>query len=525
MSAPNIIFVVLDTLRADRLLGNTCNINLMPFLRSLLNKSLHFKNCIANTTWTLPSHISMFTGLYSTQNLLISKKADALNNKSPVLTEILKDLGYFTMCYSENPFISKTYGLTRGFDKIVNSWKFGGKWWWWVDKKDKFSRISKLLDKINTRLNRLVKKKIILKIWDNLRFRIDRSIKNIQRILFWENLLISYKNNTLKNLEKFNHIIQKNLHAKPYYLFYNIMASHDPYLPLKRIIDLFGIKTKDFKSIREFLLNVFKYSIKINMKSKHLSKKKSRILKLLYDASTFYCDSIIKQIFTHLEQNQLLDNSYVIITSDHGEHLFDKEDHFLWGHETCLSVYNAVINVPLIILGPNIEKRTINPQVQLKDLFHTILHMTGIPESINKYLVPEFSILQQIERNQTPKFIFGEYNKSNTNMIKTFRDHMKSFKQKLIPKIFNNLYFLRSNSHKYIKYNKINAEEFYDIEKDPYEQNNIFNDAEEHCIEMKMFMENLLSKIKDPEMLKNIITEKEKDNIKKSINISKIDLI
>jgi len=43
-------------------------------------------------------------------------------------------MGYTTLCFSENPFISNTYGLTKGSEKVFNSWKLGGKWWW-IEKK------------------------------------------------------------------------------------------------------------------------------------------------------------------------------------------------------------------------------------------------------------------------------------------------------------------------------------------------------------------------------------------------------
>lgn len=86
---------------------------LTPFIENILGKSIFFENCIANNTWTLPSYITMVTGLHSSQNMLISKKSHSLSNKVPILTEISRDLGYQTICYSENAFISLYYGLAR----------------------------------------------------------------------------------------------------------------------------------------------------------------------------------------------------------------------------------------------------------------------------------------------------------------------------------------------------------------------------------------------------------------------------
>ncbi|MHA1763224.1 MAG: sulfatase-like hydrolase/transferase, partial [Promethearchaeota archaeon] len=59
---PHIIFIILDTLRADRVSYHEKNNTITPFLNKLIEHSLCFENCIANVPWTLPSHISMFTG-------------------------------------------------------------------------------------------------------------------------------------------------------------------------------------------------------------------------------------------------------------------------------------------------------------------------------------------------------------------------------------------------------------------------------------------------------------------------------
>lgn len=98
---------------------------LMPFTKSIISNSIYFKNCIANSPWPLPSHYSMFTGLYPTQIKQISNGIKKLSVKIPILTEILKSMGYFTISSSENVHISQKFGLTRGFDVIINNWKLG----------------------------------------------------------------------------------------------------------------------------------------------------------------------------------------------------------------------------------------------------------------------------------------------------------------------------------------------------------------------------------------------------------------
>ncbi len=122
MNKPNIIFIVLDTLRADKVLQFNERKRLTPTIESLLSNSIYFENCITNSPWTLPSHISMFTGLYYSEVKNISSNYNFVSHKIPLITEILKNHGYSTVCFTENPFINKVFGLGRGFDKIFDYW-------------------------------------------------------------------------------------------------------------------------------------------------------------------------------------------------------------------------------------------------------------------------------------------------------------------------------------------------------------------------------------------------------------------
>jgi len=143
--------------------------------------------------------------------------------------------------------------------------------------------------------------------------------------------------------------------------------------------------------------------------------------------------------------------------------------------------------------------------------------LTGIPSSQNKYLEIKKSIIYQINNNSTPKYIFGEYLKSKDEMLELINVHRKTINKSLIPKIFNHMYFIRSNKLKYIKYNAIKIEEFYDLSIDPHEQINIANENNKNYRIMKLKMENFLNNIKKPEKLTQILTKKEKDLIKKTL--------
>ncbi len=508
MTPPNIIFIVLDTLRGDRIFSNYKNIELASNLKKLLNNSIYFENCIANAPWTLPSHMNMFTGLYQTQTSLVNNELEKLSNRIPILTEILKDMGYSTFCFSENAFISKIYGLTRGFDIIKSVWD----WNPWIRLKYNLSLVIKLLKRFDSFLNNKTKNRFLLKFWIHIRDRIENFVKNLTKRFFLNEIISKLKNNTINDLEQYKIQIKKHLNDKPCYLFFNFLTTHDPYIPIKQSHKLFDITPKDFKIVRDIIINPKKARLDINIKSKFLSEKQVRANKKLYDACVFSVDVIIEKTISILRELDLMDNSFIIITSDHGEHLGSKLDHYFWEHNTYQSVYEPIMKVPLLIYNKKFKNRIIKEQVQLKDLFHTIINLTGLS---NSYFDPKKSILYQINAKTTPEYIFGEYPNPNEIMYNLINNHRRTISKSLIQKIFNHLYFVRSNTSKYIKFNNLPIEEFYDLSNDPYEQHNLFDINNEGCKKMKLFLENHLKWIHNPEEIKDIITKREKDLLRK----------
>ena len=518
LKAPNIILIVLDALRADKVLSTYKNKNLTPTIRSLLQNSIYFNNCIANSTWTVPSHINMFTGLYQTQKWLLSKSNTKFGNKIPILTEILKDLGYFNICFTENPWINEKMEFTRGFDIVLKNWKPS---FVRMEKSKIFQTTTFFLKIINLRLKKIKSKKF-LNFWYRFKNKIEAIIIKMLQELYWKKIIFNYGNDAINKLEDLNLTLKNEYDNRPFYLFFNIMATHGPYIPIDEVKKYFGITTHDFKIIKNFLLNPLSSIVKINIRSKYLSEKKIKIVKKLYNACVFYSDQIVNKIISILKNLKLLENSYVIITSDHGEHLCEMLDHYLRGHGTPQSVYEALIRVPLVIYNTNFKKKIIKNQIELKDLFHTILHLTGVPVAKNKFLNIHKSIIHQINNNSTPKYIFGEFNKLKERMIALANNNRKYLKKFLILKLISNIYFLRSDKYKYIKYS-IGVEEFYDLLNDPFEKHNIINKKNENFIKMKLYLEKFLNKINNADELKELVTEREKDLLKKGISRLKIN--
>lgn len=460
----------------------------------------------------------MFTGLYSTQIKLFSKYLHNLSYKLPILTETLKDLGYSTVCYTENPWINRFFRLTRGFDHIFRNAR---KTFEILENNKAASFSDSILNRIDFILDKGLYIKSISRLWRKIKIRLKYFIEMIIKSISWKNWLFESKN-TLDILEKYYIFLKNNIEKKPIYLFFNIMASHYPYIPIQKALDYCEFDIHDFKYIKNFLINARRTFFNINIKSKYLSEKQTKILKKLYDSSVYYSDMIIGKIFSILSRLKLLQNTYVIITSDHGEHLSDQKEYCFYGHGVDQSAYEPLIRVPLIIYNTNFKKRIISNQVELIDLFHTILHLTGISNDRNKYLNPEKSILYQIDNNTTPHYIYGEHLKVRREMHMIVNNHRKHIKKDQIPKIIYDLYFLRSSRYKYINFQN-QIEEFYDLVNDPFEQINIVDQNDENYNEMKSYLFNFRKKIKNVDSLQYLISEREKNILDKTINKLKIN--
>ena len=96
-----------------------------------------------------------------------------------------------------------------------------------------------------------------------------------------------------------------------------------------------------------------------------------------YDSSIAYLDEQLGRLFEELQERGLLENTLVIVTSDHGEHFLERG---FAGHG--MSLYRREIHVPLLIFPPSgaLDRRVVPEPVSLRDLPATIVEMLGLAE-------------------------------------------------------------------------------------------------------------------------------------------------
>jgi len=115
----NLLYIVIDTLRADHLGPYGYEPPTSPTLDQFAKRSLVFERAYSAAPWTKPSVASMFTSLYPPQHRVLSEGTD--NQLALSLTtfpEVLQEHGYRTLAISENPHVQPQTGFDQGFDRF-----------------------------------------------------------------------------------------------------------------------------------------------------------------------------------------------------------------------------------------------------------------------------------------------------------------------------------------------------------------------------------------------------------------------
>ena len=307
--APQVILIVLDTVRADRisLYGNRgATKNLEGFAKD----SLVFENCVAPSPHTLPSHASIFTGLYPAEHGShgdLSSKSKTifgfpivkpLSEECLTLAEIFADNGYQTAAIVSNAIVlNPEFRLNRGF-QITDAWMSIGH------------------------------------IYHTYPFRpILHPFSYISNL--YPKYFLYYR--TADDITSESTQVLKSLSPEPFFLFINYLDAHEPYHPPRPYHGYFTKKL--FPQLYKLEQYVRRFIIKKWNQNDWITYQLSQ-----YDGEIAFLDNQLGILLSQLKEMGLYNSSLIIITSDHGE-LFGT--HGFYGHRT--SMYEGVIRIPLII--------------------------------------------------------------------------------------------------------------------------------------------------------------------------------
>ncbi len=172
--------------------------------------------------------------------------------------------------------------------------------------------------------------------------------------------------------------------SHPFFCWYHINKTpHLPYNPDPSYTSLFLPKGFSPDAAMTKRLDLIKTKVIIPRGSLDLREADRQAIVALYDAEVRMADDAVHEIYTFLATERLLDNTILVITSDHGDELMD---HGFIGHASTNlegSLYNEIIRVPLIIrYPPRIEAgRVVHTIVELIDVMPTLLDIAGLEKN------------------------------------------------------------------------------------------------------------------------------------------------
>ena len=114
-SRPNILLISIDSLRADHLGAYGYDRPTSPNIDRLAAEGVLFSQATSTTSWTLPAHVSLLTGLYPQAHQVLRAR-ERLADTVPTLAELMSQMGYTTAAFVSAPFLNSSYGMDRGFD-------------------------------------------------------------------------------------------------------------------------------------------------------------------------------------------------------------------------------------------------------------------------------------------------------------------------------------------------------------------------------------------------------------------------
>ena len=291
--APNIILIILDTLRADALGSYGAAATASPALDAFAREAVRFEKAYAQSSWTRPSIATILTSLYPSEHGAIHKM-DALPDQVTTVAEALRANGYWTAGFVSNINVAPVFNFQQGFDEYTYLEPYF--YFWATDSATQ------------------------LAIYKGLRLARER---------FWRDRIYFY--NYYQDAEVVTEAVTQWVEHSPptpFFLFIHFTDPHDPYF--EHPYNGRGLA-------------------RVSNPDPPASRKDE--LHALYAGDVAYLDQHLGALFSRLKSAGVYENTIIAVTADHGEEF---QEHGGWWHGTTL--YQEVVHVPLIVKRAHEER-------------------------------------------------------------------------------------------------------------------------------------------------------------------------
>lgn len=451
-SQPNVLWIVWDTVRADRLSLYGHERATTPFLARWSRQARVFDDCSSIASTTVPSHASMFTNLLPHQHGA-SNVEPRLADELETLPEIFRRHGWQTCLYSENPYISRESGFAQGFDTVFVPW----------DRQLQPRAAALLEEKIppafrNPQLGNRLRESGISHWALSAAGALGEEV-----VLGW---------------------LQRRDPGRPFFVFMNYMEAHAPVITPERYRRQM---MSESEVRRSYAMNVTPLSIWMHtFELDSFAADELEIIGRTYDAALLELDSLLESLMRQLESRGLLENTIVAVVADHGEHL--GQHHHLLDHQ--YSVYEPLLRVPLVLhYPPKVPAGRESRPVSNLDLYPTLLSLASI-ESPSVPGALSVSLLEpRSERSR-----YASYLAVPTAPFEMVRRQVPGFDPARYVRALRAI----ERDRKKLIYASDQRHELYDLAVDPHETRNIFSREPELAAALTDSLRQMLERTRRP---------------------------
>lgn len=319
-NVPDIILISIDSVRPDHLGCYGYGRATSPTIDLLASQGVRCENAISTTSWTLPAHAALFTGLYDSAHGLVDN-GQRLAEAHVTLAEILGQAGYQTAGFFGGPYLHPVFGVAQGFGTYE-------------------SCMTKLPDNADERLVRLESRNPVSASHADI-----TGPRTLKKVKTW--------------------LAQAD--ERPMFVFLHFWDPHYDYIPPKKYIEMFDPDYQGQVNVENFMSN--------RAINPYMAQRDLQHVVALYDGEIRFTDDILGEILTELDRAGRGQQALIVLTADHGEEFFE---HGGKGHQRTL--FDEVVRIPLIFrwTGDLPQGATVTDQVRLIDVMPTILALAGV---------------------------------------------------------------------------------------------------------------------------------------------------
>jgi arylsulfatase A-like enzyme len=312
---PDIIVVSIDSLRPDHLGAYGYARDTSPVFDRLAAEGILFRDVVSTSSWTLPAHAALFTGLFDSAHGLVRDDL-ALSLAHRTLAELLAEAGYRTGGFYGGPYLDSSFGLAQGFET-------------WQSCMTRIPETLSAEDAIRE-----------ARAGEGRSHADITGPRTLEAVRSWF----------------------EGADARPYFLFVHLWDVHYDYIPPPGYAERFDPDYTGNLDLHNYMKN---RQIRAKMPARDLEQLIAR-----YDGEIRFTDEILGRILDAADEVGRLEQALIVVTADHGDEFFE---HFDKGHRKTL--FEEVVRVPLVIRlpGGKTAGKVVDEQARIVDVLPTVL--------------------------------------------------------------------------------------------------------------------------------------------------------